>query len=151
MVSRATLFLQPGGDTIQITKTAQYINKVKGISVDIKTVSDKIDYINYDLIKYLSEKEYIFIFVTFLIGRESPCYQDTLTKQGENWDYGRLNINNPLPLIELIYNIFLSVTSGEEDTDIDSKFSERDIKCIKHPSFLKMITNPPKKFSVICS
>ncbi len=50
MVSRATLFLQPGGDTIQITKTAQYINKVKGISVDIKTVSDKIDYINYDLI-----------------------------------------------------------------------------------------------------
>ena len=48
MVSRATLFLQPGGDTIQITKTAQYINKVKGISVDIKTVSDKIDYINYD-------------------------------------------------------------------------------------------------------
>ncbi|MFI1744761.1 glycosyltransferase [Thalassobellus sediminis] len=50
MVSRATLFLQPGGDTIQITKTAAYINKFKGVSVDVKTVNDSIDYSNYDLL-----------------------------------------------------------------------------------------------------
>lgn len=50
MVSRATLFLQPGGDTIQITKTAEYINKFKGVTVDVKTVNDRIDYTNYDLL-----------------------------------------------------------------------------------------------------
>lgn len=50
MISRATLFLQPGGDTIQITKTAEYINKYEGVSVDVKTVNDNIDYSNYDLL-----------------------------------------------------------------------------------------------------
>ena len=50
MISRATLFTHPGGDTIQIVKTAEYLNKIKNVRVDIKTVSDKIDYINYDLI-----------------------------------------------------------------------------------------------------
>ena len=39
----------------------------------------------------------------------------------------------------MIHNIFLTITTGEEENDIDYKFSERDIKCLKHPSFLKMI------------
>lgn len=53
MISRATLYLQKGGDTIQITKTAKYINKdtnLHGIYVDIKTADEKIDYSNYDLL-----------------------------------------------------------------------------------------------------
>lgn len=39
----------------------------------------------------------------------------------------------------MVYNIFVSITNSEPNTDVDAKFSERDIKCIKHPSFLKLI------------
>ncbi|MFL1010598.1 glycosyltransferase [Flavisericum labens] len=53
MVSRATLFTQSGGDTTQITKTAEHINKnsdVHGVSVDIRTVDQNLDYSEYDLL-----------------------------------------------------------------------------------------------------
>lgn len=57
MISRATLFLQPGGDTVQITKTAQHINKethTHGFHVDIKTVDQDIDYSKYDLLHFFN-------------------------------------------------------------------------------------------------
>lgn len=50
MISRATLFTHPGGDTIQIVKTAEYLNKIKNVRVDIKTVSDKINVCDYDFL-----------------------------------------------------------------------------------------------------
>ncbi|MEL6812822.1 MAG: glycosyltransferase family 4 protein [Bacteroidota bacterium] len=50
MVSRATLFSHPGGDTMQIRKTAAYLNKLEGVSVDIKTVDQEVDYSQYDLL-----------------------------------------------------------------------------------------------------
>ena len=50
MVSRATLFSHPGGDTTQILKTAEYINKIDGVSVTIKTVKDSIDFSQYHLL-----------------------------------------------------------------------------------------------------
>jgi len=50
MVSRATLFSHPGGDTVQIKKTAEYLNKLKGVRVEIKTVNEKIDYSEYQLL-----------------------------------------------------------------------------------------------------
>lgn len=50
MVSRATLFTHPGGDTIQIKKTAEYLNKLQGVSVAVKTVAEEIDYSAYDLL-----------------------------------------------------------------------------------------------------
>ncbi len=49
MISRATLFTHPGGDTVQVKKTAQYLNKLDGITVTIKTVNEKIDFSQYDL------------------------------------------------------------------------------------------------------
>ncbi len=50
MVSRATLFSHPGGDTTQILKTAEYINRYDGVSVEVKTVRDKIDFSKYQLL-----------------------------------------------------------------------------------------------------
>ncbi len=50
MIGRATLFSHPGGDTMQITKTAEYLNKKDKVRVEIKTVARKIDYSTYDLI-----------------------------------------------------------------------------------------------------
>ncbi|MBT8256513.1 MAG: glycosyltransferase family 4 protein [Bacteroidia bacterium] len=50
MLSRATLFSHPGGDTIQIRKTAEYLNKLQGIEVSVKTVNENIDYSQFDLL-----------------------------------------------------------------------------------------------------
>lgn len=50
MISRATLFTHQGGDTIQIIKTAEYLNKIEDVQVDIKTVNDKINVNSYDFL-----------------------------------------------------------------------------------------------------
>jgi len=50
MIGRATLFSHPGGDTMQLTKTAEYLNKTKQVEVYIETVDKKIDYSKYNLI-----------------------------------------------------------------------------------------------------
>ncbi len=52
-ISRSTLFTTPGGDTIQIKKTAEYLI-LQGISVDIRLCTDKIDYTAYDLIHFFN-------------------------------------------------------------------------------------------------
>jgi glycosyltransferase involved in cell wall biosynthesis len=50
MLSRASLFSAPGGDTVQITSTAKYLQKL-GVEVDICLANDMtIDYSKYDLL-----------------------------------------------------------------------------------------------------
>ncbi|MEI6947310.1 glycosyltransferase family 4 protein [Paraflavisolibacter sp. H34] len=50
MISRATLYSSPGGDTIQIESTAKYLRKL-GVEVDIRLAHDvSIDYQAYDLL-----------------------------------------------------------------------------------------------------
>ncbi len=53
MISRATLFSMPGGDSTQITKTAEYLRN-RGVTIDIKLTSDIIDYSKYDLIHFFN-------------------------------------------------------------------------------------------------
>ncbi len=53
MISRATLFSLPGGDTMQINKTAEYLRD-KGVLIDIKLANDTIDYSRYDLIHFFN-------------------------------------------------------------------------------------------------
>ena len=85
----------------------------------------------------MASKELIFTFVTYLIGKESPYYQDTLSKACENWDMGRSTISNPLPIIELIYSIY---KYSNDTTNLPQiTLSERDLKCLSHPAFLKLI------------
>ena len=81
------------------------------------------------------------------MGRESPCYSDTLTKGSDNWDTARQNLNNPLPIIEIVYAIFHLSVSWEEDKakNIEVKLSDRDLKCLKHPAFLKLIYKNSQK------
>jgi glycosyltransferase involved in cell wall biosynthesis len=50
MISRATLFSSPGGDTIQIESTAKYLRKL-GVEVEIKLANNlSINYQEYDLL-----------------------------------------------------------------------------------------------------
>ena len=54
MISRATLFSTPGGDTIQVEATAKYIRRL-GIEVDIRLANDiNIDYRAYDLLHFFN-------------------------------------------------------------------------------------------------
>ena len=53
MISRATLYTSPGGDTIQILSTAKYLIKL-GILVDVKLTNDVIKYEKYDLIHFFN-------------------------------------------------------------------------------------------------
>ncbi|OEK06185.1 hypothetical protein A8C32_18870 [Flavivirga aquatica] len=53
MVSRSTLYSSPGGDTIQIKETANFLRKLK-VCVDIKLTNELINYDDYDLIHFFN-------------------------------------------------------------------------------------------------
>lgn len=50
MIGRATLFSHPGGDTVQLSKTAEYLNDTKEVEVDVATVEDDVNFTSFDLI-----------------------------------------------------------------------------------------------------
>jgi glycosyltransferase involved in cell wall biosynthesis len=52
-ISRSTLYTGPGGDTVQIVKTAESL-RARGISVDIRLSTEAIDYGPYDLIHFFN-------------------------------------------------------------------------------------------------
>lgn len=53
MISRATLYSSPGGDTVQLEKTALELRKL-GVEVDIYLANAKIDYAKYDLLHFFN-------------------------------------------------------------------------------------------------
>lgn len=52
-ISRATLFTDRGGDTIQIINTARYLEEI-GVKVTVRLCNEKIDYSNFDLIHFFN-------------------------------------------------------------------------------------------------
>ena len=52
-ITRATLYNNKGGDTVQVLKTAEYLIKV-GVSVDIKLTNEPINYTGYDLLHFFN-------------------------------------------------------------------------------------------------
>lgn len=53
MVARNTLYSSPGGDTVQIEKTAKYL-QLMNIDVDIILTKEKINYEKYDLLHFFN-------------------------------------------------------------------------------------------------
>ena len=52
-ISRATLYKDKGGDTIQIVNTARYLEKL-GVEVTIRLSNEAIDYSKFDLIHFFN-------------------------------------------------------------------------------------------------
>ena len=52
-ISRATLFSNPGGDTIQIINTAECLRKL-GVHIEIRLTNESIDYSQFDLIHFFN-------------------------------------------------------------------------------------------------
>jgi ubiquitin C-terminal hydrolase len=118
----------------------------------LKLIRD-ISLLSEDILQYLSTKEIIFTFITFMLGRESPCYQDTLIKAGDNWDFGRNQISGFEPVVDLIYDIFYRSEENKlRDLEIEPTchLSIRDVRCLKNPNFLKFIfKNCDRVFSAL--
>lgn len=53
MISRSSLFKVKGGDTTQMVKTSEELNKL-GIKTEIKIASEKINYADYDLLHFFN-------------------------------------------------------------------------------------------------
>jgi glycosyltransferase involved in cell wall biosynthesis len=52
-IARATLYTARGGDTLQVTETARYLQRM-GIDVDIRLTHEPIDYTKYDLLHFFN-------------------------------------------------------------------------------------------------
>ena len=52
-ISRATLYTDKGGDTVQIINTARYLEQL-GVQVTIRLCNEKIDYAEFDLIHFFN-------------------------------------------------------------------------------------------------
>ena len=52
-ISRKTIFLVPGGDTVQMVETANELKKM-GVEVDIFDQQKEVDYMNYDLLHFFN-------------------------------------------------------------------------------------------------
>lgn len=52
-ISRATLYKDGGGDTVQILNTAKYLREL-GLTIDIRLCNETIDYTGYDLVHFFN-------------------------------------------------------------------------------------------------
>jgi glycosyltransferase involved in cell wall biosynthesis len=101
MISRSTLFLTPGGDTIQVLETAEALRSL-GVMVDIKLSNETIDYSGYQLLHFFNiiRPDDIVTHVQkaglpYVI---SPIYVD----------YGEYEKNNRKGLLRLVNKLFNS-------------------------------------------
>ena len=53
LISRSSLYTVPGGDTIQMVKTAEELNKL-GVKADVFLAAENIDYDKYDLLHFFN-------------------------------------------------------------------------------------------------
>lgn len=78
-----------------------------------------------DFVEYCYSKEHISLIITYLLGKESPCYKNYLDNNG-NWDLARSNVPHPNPLVEMVYYLF------QHSTLYDEKFPNSNIQTVKY-------------------
>lgn len=93
---------------------------------------------------YFLNRAAISTFITYLLGKESPSYNETVLKQGEHWDIGRFNIGGIEETLDIIYSLFCKTDEKPENKVLEEnqaviKLSEKDKKHIKHSHFMKFL------------
>jgi hypothetical protein len=59
-----------------------------------------------EIIEYFYSKEFICTIITYLLGRESPCYKLYVDTKSGHWDVARPNIINGAILLDIICTLF---------------------------------------------
>lgn len=54
---------------------------------------------------YLFQNEVIYLFITYILGRDSPYYEETKIK-ADNWDIARSNMEGIDHIIQMIFSLF---------------------------------------------
>jgi hypothetical protein len=106
----------------------------------LKRINDLGDEMSF----YFINRAGISTFITYLLGKESPSYNETVLKQGEHWDIGRFNIGGIEETIDLIYSLFSKTDEKPENKSLEEnqtiiKLSDKDKKHIKHSHFMKFL------------
>lgn len=113
---------------------SRYVLRIGGL---VKCIYLLINDVSRVFLAYVvfNRKELPFLFVTYLIGKDSPHYNATLTKKNERWDLSR-----PIPVnSELIINIVLKLYKEQQD-----ELTQRDLDCVCSLAFLKFLMKKKK-------
>ncbi len=88
---------------------SKYVSKVGSFL----EMFNKLAKLGNEMLEYLVSKEIVFIFITYLLGKESPHYSDTLIKASDTWDLARGALAGQDYFIELIIDIYTLNEKGE--------------------------------------
>jgi len=89
-----------------------------------------------EMLMYYFDKDYIYIMVTFLLGKDSPCYAESLGKNNENWGLIRGTPTQIEPIVNLIYYLYnktkttpmLDVEIEKNDDDnLEPQFEQKPV------------------------
>lgn len=98
----------------------KYVSKVGPLLKLFKNIANISD----EVLIYIANKEIVFILITYLLGKESPCYSETtfnpITGKNENWDVYRTFLQNAADAIDLVYVIFLRARADENENVAES-------------------------------
>ena len=88
---------------------SKYVNKISSLL----GMFNKLSKLGNEILEFLVSKEVVFLFITYLLGKESPLYNETFQKQSEAWDIGRSYLSGQENFIEMIVNIYSKIENGE--------------------------------------
>jgi len=87
----------------------RYVNKISSVI----NMFYKLSLLGKEMQNYLNSKQAIFIFITYFLGKDSPCYDETKVKNNELWGYHRGYIAGGESMTNMIYTLFKSAVESE--------------------------------------
>lgn len=88
---------------------SKFVNKISSLL----NLFNKLSKLGNEMLEFLVSREVVFIFITYLLGKDSPCYYETFQKSSESWDMARGYLTGQDNFIEMIVKIYTIIESGE--------------------------------------
>lgn len=118
---------------------------VTRLSPVIDIFRDLCDF-NKAFLIFFGNREFIANFITFFLGRDSPCYATYFTKQSDYFDYFTFSsFINVKDIANIIYQIYENNNNITNNVD-DIALSLNDVKCITSPHFLRFLFKRGESF-----
>ena len=88
----------------------KYVNKISALVNMFYLLST----LGNEMNNYLLSRKAIFVFITYFLGKDSPCFQDTLLKPNDSWGVNRGYIAGPDSMTNMVYNLYNYVTKNNK-------------------------------------